>query len=541
MSKASKRESGKFKHRSDWQLNSLMSFASVSTEMLRVHRPEEAETIHALADQFGEAARAFYRRGVEIIEALGASGQRPASEPYMRRQLIERIGEEWTRVTSLLSAFQLVPEGDEAVEAVRKVIFAAWSNLQMGRHKVVVLPHFGRHFELVRFRYAPGVTVMGMPMVSLYAPWDWTIIWHEVAGILVQTKAVAQWIDELDAYMREEGIWQDWLEQHAPKLDYLPRDEQDPSIPVADSRHGWLQEFLEDAVGVLCLGDGMISGLRDILDEYYAQDEQQGLMAALIRPGQQDKRAVVEGEEMPDVPLQAPDEDEVSPTVAPLAADVRHPLPYLRIQLALGLAEQMGLEVEEAVEDEGANRLAGVIFQGQDKLVRQAFTTDDATWVEHVAQSLVQSGEMTIVGKEAELPAHVLIPAALRAFTSRETIEGDLDDRIWGMVRGRLADAPAPVEKMFGAQVGAQESRIELSTFDMWQTGLEKLTGWADLLNYTFSDTDQATVMAYSSHSLGDHIGPFGGQKNASVWVLISGLTAHNEPHDGWFEHRHGH
>jgi hypothetical protein len=121
----------------------------------------------------------------------------------------------------------------------------------------------------VRFNYAPQVALIGVPITTLQTPWQWSVIWHELAGLLVgQEKIRALIYDFLDT-LPEAGrpLWQPWEEayQLEAEQNLLLRNQPPGNTPTilnvtlsantsVYSRHGWLEEFIEDACTILTLG-----------------------------------------------------------------------------------------------------------------------------------------------------------------------------------------------------------------------------------------------------------------------------------------------
>ncbi len=61
-----------------------------------------------------------------------------------------------------------------------------WTKVHQSEQlKFVVLPYFGRRFELISFSYALTIFVLGIPATEVHCPWNWSFIWHEMAGIYI--------------------------------------------------------------------------------------------------------------------------------------------------------------------------------------------------------------------------------------------------------------------------------------------------------------------------------------------------------------------
>jgi len=450
-------ESGEFVHASDWHVDSLLRFAEMVRQTLGCQNPnglpETERVLCALFDKFIQAARAYYCRGLQLLEN---------DSPYQRQQLVERIGQEWSQLMALLPTWGPASE----IEQVKYVINRAWRDLKMPRQQVAVLPHLRRHFELVKFEYAPEINIVGIPITSLYCPWEWTMVWHELAGIYIQTPEAKTLVQELRAAVPQE-VWQGWL-----KTAGVPATEQ--------VWQGWMEEFVEDAIAVLCLGNAMAESLDQILAQHYS--------------------------DAPEV--SGTDADEASGSAVEIATDLRHPPRHLRVQLARSLTYQMGLRESDDVKDENVRHLAKAIWEHRDEMVSRVFTVADdrdLDWVKRQSDA-------------AE--AFILIPAALRAFYQADGGgRREIVDTIRETVSTCLIERRAP-----------ETMRVAPGEFER---GLEKIDNWSDLMGCAFSEVDRGSASKVGTHA--SHVGA------STITIEISGIASHFLSHDCVVEVTHTH
>ena len=386
----------------DWQVDSMLLFAertsfvlggqlpgsrssklsAPSGEAWEQDRREAAQQrqqieqlLCKLVSKFIDTAQSYYKTGIDYVmgekNAFGFKGVGFLNEPKHiaeQREYVTSIGEEWSRLMSLVATarFFASESPDRALLCLQKVIELAKRDLnlqvlesnlreQLKRQQIdgqllrdlnlqfAVLPHFGRHFELVKFKYAPGIFVIGIPVTSLYCPWDWPVIWHELAGVYIEAQrclgfGVVHEVHQALSPDAAQNVWPQLWEVYGAQLAGLPgEDDQaisEPQPPADFVRHTWAEELVEDAVGVLCLGESMVASLEAILHWHYADSEIEEMVAR----------------ELSGVP------------------DTRHPPRALRIAVAEQLVRCMQGQVE-AVPDEPVAVLAQVMWQHRDDLV----------------------------------------------------------------------------------------------------------------------------------------------------------------------------
>jgi hypothetical protein len=299
------------------QATSIQYFASLVRRSLKEGRASQSETervLCTLVERFMGAVDLYYRDGIRLIEkgqvaqdaepCITDQGmldpQKIALAPYERKQMIDNIGEEWNSLMAMIATASLFDQNDKAFTQLQVLIKEAKEDLNMERikqnlglspdmpdsdPKFIVLPHFGRDFELVSFTYAPTIFIMGVPVNKLYLPWDWSMIWHEVAGIYAQSEcrlreregdkgviyAVAV---ALESYLVDADFRSQLRSDYMPDIDTrMPHDQEIDHTLVLN----WAKELTEDAIATLCLGAGMATALEAILNATYAQPMVEGI------------------------------------------------------------------------------------------------------------------------------------------------------------------------------------------------------------------------------------------------------------------------
>ncbi|MGB0384776.1 MAG: hypothetical protein ACPGWR_08145 [Ardenticatenaceae bacterium] len=542
----------RFRYESDWHAYSLLSFAQQTHNALNQEvRSERA--IGTLVDHFIKVADRYYTKGLELLEEPLSESDKDKNTPFHRHQLIERIGEEWAQIMPLASTSQLLSKVDEQVLTIlTHVIEDALDNLKMERKEVAIMPHFGRHFELVKFRYAPEVAMLGIPLTSLYCPWEWSIIWHEVAGLYIASEEaklpINALLDEMKALPEE--IWVDWSNKYYQEMKDLPLVDDESDDHHRSASHtdqppewvlrNWSEEFIEDAVGVLCLGNSMAHGLTQILSQHYNLEK---FLAEGIRN-------IIDSNSEPEEE-EGQGEGKGEGQAKDVGRDTRHPPAELRILVAHRLSHLMGLE-EDRVEDEGVHRLAQVIFDHSDKMVNRTFTSQNRKsptkgshhWIASAVGAFQAVTEALEEGVD-EVLDEVVQPIknmvnSLFASPDEEKRHDHLqvqsfeseEQPIKNLLRTLSASPRPPYE-----EIGRDHQLRQSFQSDLEQviTELQQITTFDELLKYLFSEIDRGSASLYRSH---DHQ-----SGKALLHIRFSAVRSHYRLHSGTFTlpHRNHH
>ncbi|HYF64869.1 MAG TPA: hypothetical protein VD886_18740, partial [Herpetosiphonaceae bacterium] len=240
-----------FEYDSDWHIHSLLTFARQTRDSLPDRTPSDL-ALRTLVDDFIIVADFYYCKGIALLERQGGHSS------YDRQQVLVQVSDEWTNVLALIAHSRMLPENNDAVVALTYLVQKVCDDLHLDK-QVIVLPQIGRRFSLITFNYAPDVAVLGIPLTSLYCPWEWSIVWHEVASLYLKSAAGKNIVDSvkdimalLPADIWPKGIW--------------------PDVPDETVFEGWAQELVEDSVSVLCLGAEFVGSLDTFLAPFYADE-----------------------------------------------------------------------------------------------------------------------------------------------------------------------------------------------------------------------------------------------------------------------------
>ncbi|MBE2224602.1 MAG: hypothetical protein IAF02_23890, partial [Anaerolineae bacterium] len=417
------------------QKDSIQLFIDQSYQSINksLYKSPWKEQVLELILAFQATVDAYYETGELLVQ-----NENDATAEQHLRKLTNRIGEEWNKLMPFLTTSFLMPPTYKAVELTIKTLDAAWENLNQEamkeKGKPSLLPHYGRHFELVTFEYMPKIAVIGIPFNNLYSPWDWSMIWHEIAGLFVQTESAKNIIqDLLHPEILPYDSWKNWLTTYDKETSKLPRDNQHETIPAPEIRQAWLEEFLEDSIGVLCLGSTMADALERILDRHYST-QTPNLQEATDNKITSEKQSNILGEQPLDPSIGTVD---IAPSI-----DLRHPPSALRVQLAHALSAKMGLREADENSDRGIDTLATYLYENHNAIVNRPFQEADKNQVEIIANTILETKTLP----ENEAP-HLLVAALVKLVP---TIEDDY--QLGQHIQNSLAN---PQEKAMAKQENA--------------------------------------------------------------------------------------
>lgn len=414
-------------YHTDWQLLSLLQFASDAYKLLA---PDEnrSPALTRLIRNFQEAAVAFYQKGLELLN------ESEENTPYERQLLIWKVQREWDRLAGLLASSHFLPMDDPKARAMTQVIEWAWDSVFLvpearENRNIVILPQVDRQFRLLRFRYAPNLVSIEMPIGTLYAPWEWSTLYHEVAGLWIQTDHAQNLLQEISPAITD---WSAWLE---------PFGEIDANYR-SFIQHNWLEEFLEDTISVLCIGSALSDNFDTILSHYYPE---------------------------------------------PISTDPRHPHRELRAGLAQAL-NSLRLNENITVEDAQLVALAEAIFEKREQIVvpEQIFSEEDHDQVKVLTEDIAYYGK----GRPDTFSAPVWIAALMETYYNELPDNVGIISKLLSNLEIHLK--PAPTSELMAGSGGGFTSQLDFienlqrADLDSFQFSVvDPFAGTCDLPNGT--------------------------------------------------------
>jgi hypothetical protein len=493
------------------QMSGLIMHIQKMTNKLvgkRWNKGQSAVVVRYLVNCFVNFAYHYYDAFCKSL--LDESESELDKRAYRYHQAIEKLCNDWEALFPLLYAARMAKDSYfrilqalvgsaepsmhywkqmwqqwewNGVEDSELTAWNAWKADQWGdqpwKQGTITIPHYGRHFELVNFRYAPGVFVVGVPLYNLESPWDWHVVWHEMGGRVVHQLEKEERTEQILKEIPKEA-WDAWRDKYAAPQD---GDNDGEGASASDSpaeaelswdniqKPGWVAEFLEDAYSIISLGPVMVTTLRRVLRQHYEEDH--------------------------------------------TLQDDRHPPPCLRFDMAGAVLLEMGFQKEKLQELEldpqncsALGPVAEILYRtmtgdSESRYVRQAFNPDDAGAAEGLKDELLTKEAKDIT----DAPTSTLIAAACLAFEKDPQAGPQIARTVREMI---VRSTPRDEITLDDIEIAPERQFVRL---------VEGKT-WRQLLGESFHDEDPAIY--YKHH----HSGQF------KRW--LRGFWLHGQWHQLW-------
>ncbi|MBK5277386.1 MAG: hypothetical protein JJE09_00840, partial [Bacteroidia bacterium] len=100
------------------------------------------------------------------------------------QKALDKLKEEWQRLEPIAVNSQAF-KADKLMPTLKLVGNVAAYSVGLQEKRVVIVP--SNVFALEFFTYFENLAVLTVPIYSVRAPWDWSILWHELAGYKVRS------------------------------------------------------------------------------------------------------------------------------------------------------------------------------------------------------------------------------------------------------------------------------------------------------------------------------------------------------------------
>ena len=242
---------------------------------------------------YGQLVEDFEATAVQLVTACKAAVKNnPNVEVLKLHELVDKLTREWHTVTELIATVDL---GESYLGQFQPYIQQATKDigLSSAADQYILIPTFGEYFALTRFEYSTtSLAMLKLPLSALNAPWEWSVIWHEVAGLKVQKvkEALRQhwqnYADEKEISPPSEDENQVLLDtlfnriltgkvidstlraKLKPVLERVAGNGNSAAVEVVTEpiwSLDWLEQLFEDACSVLAFGEDFIFTFEKIL------------------------------------------------------------------------------------------------------------------------------------------------------------------------------------------------------------------------------------------------------------------------------------
>lgn len=158
-------------------------------------------------------------------------------------EMIDKLQFEWGIIFELTAIADLIgfQFATGKYSWVLPLVDIAKRDLGLSDLRAVVIPRVSGQFSLTSFLYTTELVILNIPFTALNAPWEWSVIWHEIAGYKV--KQIKK--NQIGAFKN-----------------ILPKRQ---SLKVDKWNVNWVEEVFEDACSVFTFGSDFIDVLTNIL------------------------------------------------------------------------------------------------------------------------------------------------------------------------------------------------------------------------------------------------------------------------------------
>jgi hypothetical protein len=237
--------------------------------------------------------------------------------PKLMQDAIDKLRNEWQRINTIVSNGQVLNQDEKLIRSLKSVVAVAAHSVGIEAERIVIVP--GNVFALSFFTYLENFAVLTIPIYSVQASWEWSIIWHELAGYKARSLEKITTIDTIrkklddfynyykivdeakkvlmitnaapnvpfsqgyliklfsgenkDLILNDLGGFEFQFEQMMAKLPSKDRISKYEELKAQGWCVDWFKELFEDAWSVLAIGEPFLDIFEDILNRNANRDE----------------------------------------------------------------------------------------------------------------------------------------------------------------------------------------------------------------------------------------------------------------------------
>lgn len=244
----------------DWQRASFLShnleIAWSPDQDQPTYVPAE-NIVRKILDHYFLLALLFYRQlRSDLLEQYKAGKISDDREVKIQMQSgLDKLVMEWYRVYAAVLSIRASHTPGKAraiMQYMQPVLDAAKNDTYLSSDFLSIL-HFGQDYSMRFFNYLKDIAAINVPLATFESPWEWTILWHELAG-----EKVRSLLDE------DPAFFTDMFEEIIKEI-----PEADPAeIDSMGWSAGWLQELFEDSFSVVNFPIHFLFVLKNLLERY---------------------------------------------------------------------------------------------------------------------------------------------------------------------------------------------------------------------------------------------------------------------------------
>lgn len=242
----------------DWHRASFLQYClKIAKSDTSDHGNEETVVLKILGGYLA-LALLFYK---QFRDSLKADYEDPSTitsvsdVKLMMQAALDKLVEEWHRVYAIIASIRASTSHAEAkrlVDQMSSFVEMAMRDVDLSPNTFPIILQFGQSYSMRFSNYSDGFAALSIPMWVLQSPWEWTILWHELAGEKVRQLK----IEEPDFF--------------ASQFDWLLQSLQDDRIAALDGGWSldWVEELFEDSFSVLHFPIHFLFVFKNLLERY---------------------------------------------------------------------------------------------------------------------------------------------------------------------------------------------------------------------------------------------------------------------------------
>jgi len=216
----------------DWQRASFLKYCLDVTESEVTSQSLEETIVRKILEGYLVLALLFYKQFREDLKKNyeKPSGVNESDVKLLIQEAMDKLVEEWYRVYAIIAALRARGANKESRRLLLQMdpfVDEAMRDVTLSRETFPVILQFGQSYSLRFSNYSDNFAALSIPLWVLESPWEWTILWHELAGEKVRKlknddprffdSLLADIMNQLNEDQKaaaQEACWStDWLEE----------------------------------------------------------------------------------------------------------------------------------------------------------------------------------------------------------------------------------------------------------------------------------------------------------------------------------------
>lgn len=228
----------------------------------------------------------FDKMATTLFEHFSAALEKdtdPQLKLTSKHKMVDKLIREWEFIYQLIANAKLLGSHLNTTDEfswLNAILGVAQNDLNYAKREFIIVPKITQRYALTHFRYATEFAALDVPVSSLNAPWEWSVLWHELAGRKIHDilKADAHAL-EIPIVAEQQGPGhesaRDLIEGLIGKLHndlpvgypFLKTIREMLKLPLQPKwSQDWETELFEDACSVLTFGPDFLPVLESILN-----------------------------------------------------------------------------------------------------------------------------------------------------------------------------------------------------------------------------------------------------------------------------------